>query len=518
MFDSDPSLSHASHASPTDRHTSFYPELLAFASPGSEEQVGGRPEDVLADGPAPFILCDPLFEAAVPASIPRPTGSLSAGTATPSQDLQPAFFPFIGFATDGLLASTAAVDGPPPSALPATLPVLKPAVNLRLPSFDLLGIAAPHPDRIVCNPDNPFSSLGAGPLSNPEDPLHALSPALNRPHALGGREDPPTSCAPEHQKDDSSQFHHFVPTFTPPAEPGTINWGTFANVTTAAMDSPAKSDPGTLSAALASPSTSAAESNTTSQDAPGLGHTIVDKSWIDGAKAAIIANLLSTGEETVKVLSHALPCPSRAGHVFPIIIDAIHRQTPNKPTSWINVFHAVPGRFNLADLPTSPPGTPGPAIGGDDYFTSKVFDSAVPVSDYQGDSTLLPPSPRPVVVPLTVDVSIVERYIPPTNRHEFADLFTTTGRSSLLLDRLIELSPNNGALLFIYPTRAGARTFMNDYLGPVLDPLLRAMAVVHELSADLGTSLGAMPAADLLPDFRALRARLEAFCARLSGR
>jgi hypothetical protein len=228
-----------------------------------------------------------------------------------------------------------------------------------------------------------------------------------------------------------------------------------------------------------------------------------------------VANLVSTGEESVKVLSHALPSPSRAGHVFPIIIDAIHRQTPNKPTSWVNVFHAVPGRFNLADLPTSPPSTPGPAIGGDDYFTTKVFDSAVPVSDYQGDSRLLPSAPRPVVAPLTVNVSIVERYIPPTNRNEFAELFSTTGRS-LLIDRLVELSPNNGALLFIYPTRTGARTFMADYLGPILDPLLRAMAVVHELSADLGTSLGHMAAVEHLPEFRLLHSRLDKFCHSLS--
>ena len=65
--------------------------------------------------------------------------------------------------------------------------------------------------------------------------------------------------------------------------------------------------------------------------------------------------------------------------------------------TWINVFHAIPGKFNLQDLPRSPPSTPGPAIGGEDYFTEKVFDSAVSIADYQQDLSELPRSPCPVV-------------------------------------------------------------------------------------------------------------------------
>lgn len=158
----------------------------------------------------------------------------------------------------------------------------------------------------------------------------------------------------------------------------------------------------------------------------------------------------------MKVLSHALPCPSLTGHLFSQIIEAIHNRT-NSHTSWINVFHAVPGRFTLSDLPKSPPSTPGPVVGGEEYFTSKVFDSAVAIPDYQLDSKLLPPSPRPVVPPGSINVSIVERYIPPTNTNEYAEMFAFKGRS-LLHDRLVELSPDNGTLLFIYPTRQGGRT------------------------------------------------------------
>ena len=97
----------------------------------------------------------------------------------------------------------------------------------------------------------------------------------------------------------------------------------------------------------------------------------------------------------LRVLSHALPSPSPDGHIFSSIISAIHESTPSSPTVWINVFHAVPGRFNLADLPTSPPNTPGQPISGEDYFTQKVFDSAVPVSDYQEELSSLPRSLLP---------------------------------------------------------------------------------------------------------------------------
>lgn len=221
---------------------------------------------------------------------------------------------------------------------------------------------------------------------------------------------------------------------------------------------------------------------------------------------------------SLKIISHALPSPSTTGHIFPTVISRINETAPVSPATpltWINVFHAIPGRFNLADLPTSPPATPGPAIGGDDYFTQKVFDSAVSISDYQDDLSSLPRSPRPIVPPSTIDVGIVERYIPPSTSNEFAEMFNPNG-PSILVDRLVELSPNNGSLVFIYPTRAGARTFMHDYLGPIIDPILRTMVVVHGLSSDLSRALGRMVAIDQLPDYETMQRRVESLCARLT--
>jgi hypothetical protein len=169
----------------------------------------------------------------------------------------------------------------------------------------------------------------------------------------------------------------------------------------------------------------------------------------------------------------------------------------------------------LSDLPTSPPSTPGPPVGGDDYFTSKVFDSAVHILDYADNLKSLPKSPRPVVPPSSVDVSIVERYIPPTSKNEFADMFTTRG-PSLLVDRMVELSPDNGTLIFVYPTKRGARTFMADYLGPIIDPILRSMIVINGFSSDMCQQLGRMDAVNDLLDHNDMKRQILQLCSSLS--
>lgn len=123
---------------------------------------------------------------------------------------------------------------------------------------------------------------------------------------------------------------------------------------------------------------------------------------------------------------------------------------------------------------------------------------------------------HPLAAPETINLSIVERYIPPSSINEFANLFSTRG-PSLLVDRLVELAPNNGCLVFIYPTLEGARTFANDYLGPILDPLLRSMCVINGYSADLSEAIGRMPAIPHLLSFDVMRRRAHALCTELNG-
>lgn len=202
---------------------------LGFPSPADESPLGVCPSHAVDDrGPAhaPSTLCDPFCQPTLPDPFPAPAFP-STSIPTPLQENQPDLAA-VGFA--GNLPLDASLPTPP---------ILK-AGNLRLPSFDLLGIGAPHPDRMLPNSNERFAALGAGPLSKPEDPLHALSPPLSRPHPLGGVDDPSTSGNCKAAK---GEIRHFIPIVTPPAEPGTINWGSFVNVRTAAMGSPASSGP-----------------------------------------------------------------------------------------------------------------------------------------------------------------------------------------------------------------------------------------------------------------------------------
>ncbi|KAF2832482.1 hypothetical protein CC86DRAFT_89955 [Ophiobolus disseminans] len=443
-----------------------------------------------------------LLDVSLPQPQPQPLPLRSAETPIELHEDRPHFD--LDFA--GALPSTN-VSLPTPT-------IIKTAHNLRLPSFDELGIAAPHPDRLPLRPNHFFSpALGAGPLSKPEDPLHALSPPLDHHHEVATAAEVPTP----NPKAARPQVERVISTFTPPSEPGAFHWGPILSVRPGGLGSPPSSDPGV------SPNLNV----TASATAPGRSPIIVPipaelsdalsmAAWVEEAKNTIITESGCLDLDSVKVLSHALPCPSVTGHLFGQLIATIHDRTTTH-TSWINVFHALPGRYTLSDLPKSPPSTPGPAVGGDEYFTSKVFDSAVAIPDYQLDSKLLPPSPRPVVPPGSINISVVERYIPPTNTNEYAEMFSLRGRS-LLYDRLSELSTNNGILFFIYPTRTGAKTFMQQYLGPIIEPLLRTVTVVHDLHSELSRSLGHMAAVNYLDEYEPLAEHVQSFCSKVTER
>jgi hypothetical protein len=175
---------------------------------------------------------------------------------------------------------------PPTNISLPTSTVLRTAHNLRLPSFDVLGIAAPHPDRIPLRPSHSFSSsaLGVGPLSKPEDPLHALSPPLDRhPQA-----DAAAKLVTTSPKAARAQVEHVLATFTPPSEPGTFNWGAVVNAIPAALGSPPSSDPGV------SPNLNVTAAATAPGQAPIIvplpaapSNTMRMAAWVDEAKDTI---------------------------------------------------------------------------------------------------------------------------------------------------------------------------------------------------------------------------------------
>lgn len=228
----------------------------------------------------------------------------------------------------------------------------------------------------------------------------------------------------------------------------------------------------------------------------------------------------NTLSREMKVLSHALPSPRIPGHVYHHIIERIRSKIQTSPLIWMSLLHAVPGRYNLSDLPISPPNTPGQALGSsDDYFTTRIFSGAcVQSADYSaGDEAQIlstTPTGNALAPPCTVNLCIVERYIPPPSSNEYKSLFSTT-RPSLLVDRMIELVPGNGHLLFIYPTRAGAREFCSSYLEPIVEPLMRQMLVVHGFSQDLIRSICTMPAANDMLTFETLKLKTQMLCDEL---
>lgn len=225
-----------------------------------------------------------------------------------------------------------------------------------------------------------------------------------------------------------------------------------------------------------------------------------------------------------------VPVGSREGVTTTIhtVTSAIQRQYGRDGTRWvyINVSHAIPPHIPLNRLPSIPVSGPlsmgpagtrlvdnpyegGVANEGGGYFAPTIFNSIVVAID--GTPGPRPPgSPvfsNPILPPNSLHLSILERFIPPNSAADDAAMFSPT--SSILVDRLVELNDNGGSLLFIYPTKTGAKQFVKNILGPVLDPLLRKLMVLHVLREDLLWRIRNMPAVDSMADWDALKLRME---------
>ncbi len=195
----------------------------------------------------------------------------------------------------------------------------------------------------------------------------------------------------------------------------------------------------------------------------------------------------------------------------------------DSPYRSINITHAIPVKFSMGQIPNSPATTPSIHNTGTaaiDYFSlqSNVFSNAVVAMGHQDAlNTSVPSSPHPVVPPASMSVSLLERFIPPSSTEEYLHLFSTDG-PSVLVDRLIELSPNGGSLIFIYPTAEGATTFANDCLGPLLHPLLRTMCSIHSLSMDFGAGVGSIGAVDQMLSYESMTRKVNKLLRKLSTR
>lgn len=173
--------------------------------------------------------------------------------------------------------------------------------GLRLPSFEALGIAAPHPDRFDQQSlDGAMAS--AETILQPLGVSHADSELLEafqhlQAHSVGGASD----VAPVKMggRAVQSPVQHFITTLTPPAEAGEMIWPSMTTVASAPMESPS-TDPGHPIAPVELGQTGAGADAPGSSTAPNIHvHSDVDRedeSWLDGALQALRMGLTSTAD------------------------------------------------------------------------------------------------------------------------------------------------------------------------------------------------------------------------------
>ncbi|KAH8695451.1 hypothetical protein BGW36DRAFT_382719 [Talaromyces proteolyticus] len=378
--------------------------------------------------------------------------------------------------------------------------------GLQLPFFNSLGISY----QSLNNP--PISRLGSEPMSLDSPSDHLLSGPLTPPadeedeHTTWEvvQDEPVTEREPKHQTlmDQSRDRHSASP--SNPHQPQHISFNPMSNRPSLDEDE-----------------------HMSGQD---VQDEVPGRNWLENALDAIFSALLFDPHhraDSMRLVSQTLPFPRSPENnvqlptlasVFGTIIEALRNRHSPEHSPYIHVTHAVPNDFIVGNLPTSPPSTPGPMVQSNDYFDPPVFASASTVPIYhnvKGQVCEKVNYPHPIVPPYSTHISVLERYIPPSTKHEYRDLFTYK-QPSALADRMLELSPLGGCLLFIYPTKKGATTFKSQYLGPILDPLLRQLVVVNGFSADISRDLGRLEAVNSMDDFQTMKANIELLCRLMS--
>ena len=228
---------------------------------------------------------------------------------------------------------------------------------------------------------------------------------------------------------------------------------------------------------------------------------------------------------TLQIISQTLPSPSKGDSMpealFLHVIAAVQSQLNISSQPYITITHAVPPRFDLLNLPSSPPSTPMvSATGEEDYFTQSIFAHAAIVPAHhvsESTDTPTPILPTPIVPPSSVHISALERYIPPSSEQEGRELCDLLGHSPLV-DRLTELSARDGTMLFVYPTKTGGETFLHKYIDPILGRLLRSLVTMHQLSYDLARSLNIMSAIAHMAEFSQLKSNVSVLCDQMSDK
>lgn len=391
-----------------------------------------------------------------------------------------------------------------------SLPALvKGSRHLQLPSFESLGISSYIPDALLTPPDETTihdSMASASPTSFPSGFRRSSYPAINMPKT---------------PSPDRSDFTSML---------GHVATASEAPNTTA----PNHPD---LPISRAQVGNAEHETDPTRSDSEGSDAGPGQFDWLKEAADALVANIdVAAINYVVYTLCHTQPCPltnivvkpkdknkppaffgdiqmpvQTTETIGPVantfqVIEAAIQDSADPGGLCIDITYAVPVRFNMNHIPNSPITTPNIGASGADYFSMNVFPKAVVAMDHHHAlNTSFPSSPHPVVAPSSISVSLLERFIPPSSTEEYLHLFAMDA-PSVLTDRLVELSPRGGMLVFVYPTLQGASAFSSKYLGAILDPLLRNMVGLYKLSADFACGVGKAAAVNqMLPYEKMLR-------------
>lgn len=381
------------------------------------------------------------------------------------------------------------------------IPRAKAKQKLQLPSFQSLGIAVPYPTSILTPPDEPSSM---------EWQSHDTKDSGATPKA--------SESLPSNVQQSST-----------PQSPFLSN-----AILGASNDTPTQGPVGALispSVPLANDPASGSSNSSTATEVPP------NSPWLEGAISVILSHISDDSSATgvINVLYHLQPCPfSRAELGAPSALRSIINalQTRFEQVSadrFIEVTHVVPFKSSFSQLPNSPVTTPNrPAVEANmgDYFSMHktiVFAKGTTVASHAESRKTLTENPmnkgipQTVVVPSSITISVLERFIPPATKEEYLDLFKWN-QPSALVDRMAELKPDNGNLVLIYPTKEGAMTFKNKYLGPVLDPVLRTIMGVHNVSPWLVSDIANLEAIDSMRDYEHLKVKIAQLISNMNSK
>ncbi|KAL9025041.1 MAG: hypothetical protein Q9196_006065 [Gyalolechia fulgens] len=373
--------------------------------------------------------------------------------------------------------------------------------HLQLPSFRSLGIAVPYPTSILTPPEEPSTmdwkshdtdqsgtaSTAREPSPSDVHPINTLQSPCPGSSILGASNETPTQGS--------------IGALVSPSVPSTHDQGSGSSNSSAATE-------------IAS-------------NAP----------WLERALKVILSYISdgSSDASVVNVLYHLQPCPLPravlgAPSALTGIISALQTRFEHVSADrYIEVTHAVSSKSSFSQLPNSPvttPNRPAAEASMGDYFSmprTVVFAKGTIAASHAESRKILAENPinraipQTVVVPSSVAISVLERFIPPATKAEYQDLFKLD-QPSALVDRMAELKPDNGNLVFIYPTKTGALTFRNDYLGPILDPLLRTMIGVHGISPSLVYDIAKLEAIESMGAFEQLKSNVAQLIASMNSK